>query len=150
MSIEVTSIADSKRLTLRSIAAVIRNYLPDSPLSSKQLFARFVFALLAIATIAGADALLRSYKYYSRMIDARLASGYLTSRPGLYAAPRTIERGQKLTKRDLIQALRRAGYVDSTNNSVWSGRFRETAATIEISPATKAMRLRIPKKGAGL
>lgn len=137
MSIEVTSIApDSKHLCLRTIAAVIRNYLPDSPLSSKQLFVRFIFGLVAIATIAGADALLRSYKYYSRMIDARLASGYLTSRPGLYAAPRTIERGQKLTKQDLIQALRRAGYVDSTDSNVWSGSFRETASTIEISPAT--------------
>ena len=137
MSIEVTSIApDSKHLSLRTIAAVVRNYLPDYPLSSKQLFVRFVLGLLTIATIAGADALLRSYKYYSRMIDARLASGYFTSRPGLYAAPRTIERGQKLTRRDLIQALRRAGYVDSTNNNVWSGSFRETAATIEISPAT--------------
>lgn len=137
MSIEVTSIApDAKRLSLRKIAAAVRDYLPDSPLSSKQLLVRFVFALLALATIAGADALLRSYKYYSRIVDARLASGYLISRPGLYAAPRTFERGEKLTKQDLIQALRRAGYVDSQNSNVWSGSFRETDATIEISPAS--------------
>jgi penicillin-binding protein 1B len=137
MAIEVTSIApDGKRFSLRTIAATVRDSLPDSPLSSKQLVARFVFGLLAVATIVGADALLRSYKYYSRIIDARLASGYLTSRPGLYAASRTIERGEKLTKQDLIQALRRAGYVDSLNSNVWSGSFRETDSTIEISPAT--------------
>ena len=136
MSIEVTSIApDGRRFFLRTIAATVRNYLPDSPLTSKQLVVRFAFGLLAVATIAGADALLRSYKYYSRIIDARLASGYLTSRPGLYAAPRTIERGQKLTKQDLIQVLRRAGYVDSANSNVWNGSFRETNSTIEISPA---------------
>ncbi len=136
MSIEVTSIApDGRRFSLRTIAATVRNYLPDSPLSSKQLVIRFAFGLLAIAAVAGADALLRSYKYYSRMIDARLASGYLTSRPGLYAAPRTIGRGEKLTKQDLIQALRRAGYVDSANSNVWNGSFRETTSTIEISPA---------------
>src|SRR5882762_749371 len=135
MSIEVTSITDAKRLSLRTIAAAIRNRLPDSPLTSKQLLVRCTFALLAIATIAGADALLRSYKYYSRIIDARLASGYLTSRPGLYATPRTIERGEKLSKQDLIQALRRAGYVDSVDSNVWNGSFRETNSTIEITPA---------------
>jgi penicillin-binding protein 1B len=136
MSIEVTSITpDGKRFSLRKIAATVRNYLPDSPLTSKQLIVRFISGLLAVATIAGADALLRSYKYYSRIVDARLANGYLTSRPGLYAAPRMIERGQKLTKQDLIQVLRRAGYVDSQNSNVWSGSFRETDSTIEISPA---------------
>src|ERR1700682_1773545 len=135
MSIEVTSIPDAKRLSRRKIATSVRNHLPDSPLTSKQLLVRFVFALLAVATICGADALLRSYKYYSRIIDARLASGYLTSRPGLYAAARTIGRGEKLSKQDLIQALRRAGYVDSPNGNVWSGSFRETNSTIEISPA---------------
>jgi penicillin-binding protein 1B len=135
MSIEVTSIApDGRRFFLRTIAATVRNYLPDSPLTSKQLVVRFAFGLLAVTTIAGADDLLRYYKYYSRIIDARLASGYLTSRPGLYAAPRTIERGQKLTKQDLIQVLRRAGYVDSANSNVWNGSFRETNSTIEISP----------------
>ncbi|MBA2705717.1 MAG: PBP1A family penicillin-binding protein [Blastocatellia bacterium] len=136
MSIEVTSIApDGRRFSLRTIAATVRNHLPDSPLSSKQLVTRFAFGLLAFAAVAGADALLRSYKCYSRIIDARLASGYLTSRPGLYAAPRTIGRGEKLTKQDLIQALRRAGYVDSANSNVWNGSFRETTSTIEISPA---------------
>jgi penicillin-binding protein 1B len=136
MSIEVTSIAPgARRFSLRKIAATVRDYLPDSPLTNKQLVVRFILGLLAIAAIAGADALLRSYKYYSRVIDARLASGYLTSRPGLYATPRTIERGEKLSKQDLIQALRRAGYVDSLDSNVWNGTFRETNSTIEITPA---------------
>jgi penicillin-binding protein 1B len=136
MSIEVTSIApDGRRFSLRKIAASVRNYLPDSPLTNKQLVVRFALALIAIGAIAGADALLRSYKYYSRIIDARLASGYLTSRPGLYAAPRTLERGEKLSKQDLIRVLRRAGYVDSLESNVWNGSFRETNSTVEITPA---------------
>ena len=94
MSIEVTSITpDERRFSLRNIAAAVRNYLPDSPLTNKQLVFRFALVLIAIAAITGTDALLASYKYYSRIIDARLASGYLTSRPGLYAAPRTLQRG---------------------------------------------------------
>ncbi|HEX3281680.1 MAG TPA: PBP1A family penicillin-binding protein [Pyrinomonadaceae bacterium] len=136
MSIEVTSIApDERRFSLRKIATAVRNYLPDSPLTSKQLVFRFAVVLIAVAAIAGADALLASYKYYSRIIDARLASGYLTSRPGLYAAPRTLQRGEKLSKQDLIQVLRRAGYIDSLESNVWNGSFRETNSTIEITPA---------------
>ena len=66
------------------------------------------------------------------MIDARLASGYLTSRPGLYAAPRLLQVGQKLSRADLIGLLRRAGYVQSEGSYVWSGSFRELDAAIEI------------------
>ena len=82
----------------------------------------------------GSDSFLRSYKYYSRLIDARLASGYLTSRPGLYAAPRVIQVGQKLSRAELIKGLRRAGYVESQRSNVWNGSFRETELGIEIQP----------------
>jgi penicillin-binding protein 1B len=68
------------------------------------------------------------------MIDARLASGYLTSRPGLYAAPRSIAVGQKLSRADLIVALRRAGYVKSEGSNVWSGSFRKVDSAVEIRP----------------
>jgi hypothetical protein len=60
--------------------------------------------------------LVRSYRFYASIIDARLASGYLTSRPGIYAAPRSLSVGQKLSRLELIAALRRAGAlrVDTT------------------------------------
>lgn len=100
---------------------------------------RSLCGLLAIGLVIGADSLLRSYKYYARLVDARLASGYLTSRPGLYAAPRTLRVGQRLSREDLIVALRRAGYVRTEGSNVWSGSFRETDTTIEIRPsATQA------------
>jgi len=78
--------------------------------------------------------LLRSYKYYSR--NYRCAPGNWLSHqsPGLYAAPRTIGRGEKLTKLDLIQALR-VPVTWIPNGNVWSGSFRGTNSTIEISPA---------------
>jgi penicillin-binding protein 1B len=96
--------------------------------------------LFAIALITGGDALLGSYKYYSRIIDARLAGGYLTSRPGLYAAPRVLQAGQKLTRAELVVALRRAGYVRSIGSNVWSGSFRENDSTIEIRPTANQTR----------
>src|SRR6267142_2619865 len=135
MAIEVTSIPEPKRrLSFRRLAASASALFNDHPLSNRRLILRSLSGLFALALIIGADSLLNSYKYYSRMIDARLASGYLTSRPGLYAAPRTLRAGQKLSRADLILGLRRAGYVESEGSNVWSGSFRESAAAIEIRP----------------
>lgn len=136
MVIEVTSVPDQRGIfsLLREIAQSLRCFIYDTPLNHRQLLFRFVCGLLAIGMVAGGDALLSSYKYYSRIIDARLASGYLTSRPGLYAAPRLIQPGQKLSRQNLIGSLRRAGYVDSGGSDVWSGSFRETDSGVEIRP----------------
>ncbi len=136
MAIEITSITDRRQtLSLRGIARSLHSFLHDQPLSSRRLIFRSVCGLFAIALITGGDAFLHSYKYYSRVIDARLASGYLTSRPGLYAAPRIIQAGQKLSRADLIKVLRRTGYVESERSNVWSGSFRETELGIEIRPS---------------
>ena len=131
MPIEVTSIREAKRFSAARIATLQRY----PALTTKQLISRLAIVMLAIAIVFAGDALLRSYKYYSRVVDARLASGYLTSRPGLYAAPRTIQPGQKLTKEEFTAMLRRAGYVDSTASNVWNGSFRRTDLTVEVSPS---------------
>src|SRR6185369_10137231 len=109
--------------------------LPDPRRSRvKRRFVRLGLVLFLIACAVGADAIARSYRYYSQIIDARLASGYLTSRPGLYAAPRVLEAGQKLSREKLVAALRRAGYVESKASDVWSGSFNVVDTGIEIRP----------------
>ena len=134
MAMEVTSITEHSSLSLRRIGQSLHYSFPDNPVSNRRILFRSVCGLFAIGLIIGADSFQRSYKYYSRMIDARLASGYLTSRPGLYAAPRSIAVGQKLSRAELIVALRRAGYVKSEGSNVWSGSFREADSAIEIRP----------------
>src|SRR6266550_7102641 len=135
MAIEVTSISDRHQsLSLRRLARSIHSFFQDEPLSNRRVLCRSLCGILAIAFITGGDAILRSYKYYSRLIDARLESGYLTSRPGLYAAPRVIRVGQKLSRADLLKTLRRAGYVESERSDVWNGSFLETDSGIEIRP----------------
>src|SRR6478672_2736985 len=89
----------------------------------KRRFVRLGLLLLLIACAIAADAVARSYRYYSQIIDARLATGYLTSRPGLYAAPRVLAAGQKLSREQLIAVLRRAGYLETNASEVWSGSF---------------------------
>ena len=135
MAIEITSISDQRpALLLPRIARGFHSFCHTTSLSDRRLLFRSLCGLFAIALITGGDSLLRSYKYYSRLIDARLASGYLTSRPGLYAAPRIIQPGQKLSRADLILALRRAGYVESVGSNVWNGSFTERESGIEIRP----------------
>ena len=120
MAIEVTSVPDPR--AVEWLARVARRLIKLS------------VVVIIMTSILGGEALLRSYKYYSRIIDARLASGYLTSRPGLYAAPRVLQAGQKLSHEKLINALRRAGYLETSASNVWSGSFIVNGSAIEIRP----------------
>src|ERR1051325_9497171 len=116
MFIEVKSVPEPRRPLLRSRCVRVGSIL------------------LVIAFAIGFGALARSYRYYSQIIDARLASGYLTSRPGLYAAPRVLQTGQKLSPEKLVTVLRRVGYLESTASDVWSGSFTVKDSAIEIRP----------------
>ncbi|HEX5889528.1 MAG TPA: PBP1A family penicillin-binding protein [Pyrinomonadaceae bacterium] len=106
---------------------------------SRRLIRFSVLVIVAAAALGGA-ALIRSYQHYSQIIEARLASGYLTSRPGLYAAPRVLQVGQKLSREKLVNGLRRAGYLESNASNVWSGSFIVTEAGIEIRPGRSTRR----------
>ena len=95
-------------------------------------------ALLLVGSVVVCDSLLHSYRYYSSVIEARLASGYLSSRPGLYAAQRTIRAGQGFSGDGLVNVLRRAGYVEKGSSSeVWSGSFTKSDSAVEIYPRPK-------------
>src|SRR6266545_6168576 len=96
---------------------------------------RVVIATLTVAIISLAAFFVHSYRSYARIVDARLTHGYLTSRSGIYAAPRTLRRGQKITPEGLAVALRRAGYVESDEaTEVWNGSFAVVDDAIEIRP----------------
>ena len=89
MTIEVTSVPNPRRIfSFRRVARFIRSMIRNAAFGKHCLIYRISLGLFLLALIVGGDVLLGSYKYYSQIIDARLASGYLTSRPGLYAAPR--------------------------------------------------------------
>jgi penicillin-binding protein 1B len=120
MAIEVTSVPDPR--AMEWLAHIGRRLVRIS-----------LFVVIVAAVLSG-EALIRSYKHYSQIIDARLASGYLTSRPGLYAAPRVLQVGQKLSREKVINSLRRAGYLESSASNVWSGSFLADESSIEIRP----------------
>jgi penicillin-binding protein 1B len=96
---------------------------------------RVICALVIVAVVATATAFAYLYSHYSKIVDARLASGYLTSRAGVYAAPRVLRAGQRLTPERLGEALRRAGYVEGEASRVWNGRFKVEDESVEIRPS---------------
>jgi penicillin-binding protein 1B len=96
---------------------------------------RVVGALTVVAVVATASAFAYLYSHYSKVVDERLASGYLTSRAGLYAAPRTLREGQSMTPERLAEILRRGGYVEGEASRVWNGQFKVESDAVEIFPS---------------
>jgi penicillin-binding protein 1B len=96
---------------------------------------RITIATLLLVLISLSVFLIHSYRSYARIVDDRLTRGYLTSRAGIYAAPRILRTGQKFSPDGLAAALRRAGYVESEDASeVWNGSFSVADAAVEIRP----------------
>ncbi len=90
----------------------------------------FTLALISLSAF-----FVNSYRSYAKIVDARLARGYLISRAGIYAAPRTLRPGQRLSPEALAAALRRAGYLDDENASeIWNGSFSIRNDAVEIRP----------------
>jgi penicillin-binding protein 1B len=111
---------------------------------------RAMSAAIVLAVI-GFSALVAYYHwYYSRVVDARLAAGYLSSRAGIYAAPRVLRAGQKLSPERLASILRRAGYVDAgAAGRVWNGRFSVAEDAVIIEPAADGASLPALAPAAG-
>src|SRR5215218_9426098 len=101
------------------------------------LAARVIFAAVIVSVISTVAAFAYLYSQYSKVVDARLASGYMTSRAGVYAAPRVLRAGQRLTPERLGAALRRAGYVEGEASRVWNGRFKVEGDSVEIHPSAE-------------
>jgi len=75
-----------------------------------------------------------AYNNFALLIDQQIAAGYLKSHAGLYAAPRIIEKGARLTKEQLIVALQRAGYGREKASNIWNGSFQIADQSILILP----------------
>jgi penicillin-binding protein 1B len=102
---------------------------------SAKLFIRFAAATIVLILIGLAAVFVHTYRAYAKLVDERLARGYLSSRAGIYAAPRILRSGQKYSLAQMGQVLRRAGYIESDSASeVWNGSFSATGGGIDIRP----------------
>ncbi|HEV2762215.1 MAG TPA: PBP1A family penicillin-binding protein [Pyrinomonadaceae bacterium] len=106
----------------------------------RKLILRLLLVVPAAVITVFAFTFVCFYVSYAGVVDERLAAGYLTSRAGLYAAPRVLREGQNLSRERLVESLRRAGYVDTEASDVWSGRFAVEDGAVRI----------LPRRGEGL
>jgi penicillin-binding protein 1B len=81
-----------------------------------------------------AVAVYSSYNDFAQLIDHQIAGGYLRSHAGLYAAPRIIEKGSRLTRDQIVTSLQRAGYVREKASDIWSGSFQVNNDRVRILP----------------
>lgn len=73
---------------------------------------------------------------FSGRIDNLLNGEVFTRSAGIYAAPRELRVGENLSVDDLVAYLKRAGYVEKTQQADASrGRYRVAGATLEIEPS---------------
>ncbi len=71
-----------------------------------------------------------SYLKLARLADERLRTGVFASTVNLYAAPRTITVGERLTQNDLIAWLRQNGYGTTSGNRAGWYQIRPEAVAI--------------------
>jgi penicillin-binding protein 1B len=97
---------------------------------------RALLVAVLLAVVGGTVLLANSYRSYAKLVDARLARGYLTSRGGIFAAPRTLRPGQRFSRDELAVVLRRTGYLETDSaGEIWNGSFTVLSDAIEIRPA---------------
>src|SRR5690348_15895199 len=95
----------------------------------------FRITLLAVLGVLVIGSIVFGYFYYlyQRVVDDRLASGpILASVSQIYAAPREVRDGQKLTAAAIADDLRQAGY----NNNQKLATFQLNGDNIFIKPGS--------------
>ncbi len=134
MAIEVVSVEEKRRPRVKRTGVVRQTINHLAAQRKRRLIIRSILASVALLIVLGIGFFIHSYNYYAGVVDARLKSGYLTSRAGIYAAPRTLRKGQTISRDGLVELLRRAGYIESDASDAWSGSFISQEAAVEIHP----------------
>jgi penicillin-binding protein 1B len=76
---------------------------------------------------------------FSSRIDNLLKGEVFTRSAGIYAAPKQIRAGQNISQEDLIAYLRRAGYVERSQQAEAArGRYAVDGTTLEVQPGADA------------
>jgi len=76
------------------------------------------------------------YLHYSRMVDAELRAGVLSSATLLYAAPRPVTVGEPITRDDIAAYLKRCGYSSQNTNRM--GWYLVRPDAVEVNPGVDA------------
>lgn len=97
-------------------------------------FGKIVAVVLVVGAVVSGYFIYTSYHHFAELVDRQIAGGYLRGHAGLYASPRVVEKGARLSKDRLVASLQRAGYVSEASSNIWSGSYSQDGASIRVSP----------------
>ena len=93
---------------------------------------RILVAVFALCVIAGLGVFTFYYARYSKLVDEKLRVGPFANTAKIFAAPRTVAVGDRMTPAQVGVELRRAGYTESRGNAV--GWYQLRPDSIEAFP----------------
>jgi len=117
------------------------SYVEHKPSFIRRFLRRLVSAPVIIPLVFIGAAVLGILIYYwtifSHRIDNLLAGEVYTRSAGIYAAPKQLRVSETISEPDLIAFLKRAGYVEKTQQADTSrGRYAANGNTLEIEPSS--------------
>src|SRR5678815_6050788 len=119
------------------------SYVEHGPGFFRRLLRRLFSASVIIPVVFIGAIVLGILIYYwtifSGRIDNLLAGEVFTRTAGIYAAPKQLSVNESISQADLIGFLKRAGYVEKTQQADNSrGRYTVNGTTVEIEPSSAA------------
>jgi penicillin-binding protein 1B len=113
--------------------------MPRGPHPGLKLALGIAMAVIALVAIVGLSIFGFFYIKYKSVVDERLKQPLFADTAKIYAAPREVRPGQKLSIRVLSNELRSAGYTsDGASTASPLGTFAETAASITVRPGPES------------
>ncbi len=117
------------------MALKIRLKRPNWKLSWSSLLVRGVLIAVAVIGITIFAVFSHFYNKYAHIVDERLKQPLFANTAKIYAAPREVRPGQKLSAHLIANELREANYsVDGGSQSSQMGTFTETEQAITVRP----------------
>lgn len=114
---------------------------PNRPFAEKPLW-ETALTLVCIVVTLGLLILGLTFSYYSskykQVVNDRLAKPLFNQTPRIYAAPREVRIGQKLTADSIAQQLRTAGYTPPGHNQSLMGTYQLGLDSITVHPGPQS------------
>jgi penicillin-binding protein 1B len=113
--------------------------MPKGPHPVLKLALGIALAAIALVAIIGLSIFGYFYIKYQSVVDERLKQPLFADTAKIFAAPREVRPGQKLSVRVLSNELRAAGYtVDGASNASPLGTYSESAASVTVRPGPQS------------
>jgi penicillin-binding protein 1B len=108
-------------------------------LSFSSWLVRGVIGVILLAGIVGFSVFTYYYNKYARIVDDRLKQPLFAETAKIFAAPREVRPGQKLSAHLIATELRESGYtVDGLSHPSQMGTFTETGDEITVRPGAQS------------